>query len=124
MKRILAFCAVLAAFTGLAMAADFNGKLIDASCADQMKNQTNPNAPQATCNPTASTTAYALVVGTTTYKLDSEGNSKAAQAMKSHADRTNPNSPNNEKMQGAPVMAKVTGTASGSELKVETVEIQ
>jgi hypothetical protein len=55
------------------------------------------------------------------YKLDAAGNSKAAEALKSRADRSaDPNKPASNQ-----VMAKVTGTQdSDGALKVESIAIQ
>jgi len=51
-------CAVVAVFTTLALAESWTGKLVDASCADQQKGD---QQKMATCDPTSSTTAFALV---------------------------------------------------------------
>jgi len=115
MRRLLTCCAFVAVFTGLALAENWTGKLVDASCAaDQQKAATS-------CDPTSSTTAFAIVVSGKAYKLDDAGNTKAAEAMKNRADRsTNPNAPPT-----TTVTAKVTGTKDGDNtLKVETIEVQ
>jgi hypothetical protein len=53
------------------------------------------------------------------YKLDASGNVKAAEALKSRADRAaDPNAPK------TPVMAKISGTLDGDTIKVEKVEVQ
>jgi hypothetical protein len=114
MRRLLTLCAFVTVFTGLALAENWTGRLVDASCYDQQKSAT-------TCDPTGSTTTFAIVASGKTYKLDDAGNTKAIEAMKSRADRsTNPNAP-----QSTTVTAKVTGTKDGdSTLKVEAIEVQ
>jgi hypothetical protein len=115
MRRILTLCAVVAVFTTLALAESWTGKLVDASCAaDQQKAAT-------TCDPTSSTTTFALVASGKIFNLDDAGNTKAAEAIKNRADRsTNPNAP-----QSSTITAKVTGTKDGDNtLKVEAIEVQ
>jgi hypothetical protein len=114
MRRLLTLCAFVTVFTGLALAENWTGRLVDASCYDQQKSAT-------TCDPTGSTTTFALVASGKTYKLDDAGNTKAIEAMKSRADRsTNPNAP-----QSTTVTAKVSGTKDGDNiLKVEAIEVQ
>ncbi len=114
MRRILTLCACVAVFSMLALAESWTGRLVDANCYDQQKSAT-------ACDPSSSTTSFALVASGKAYKLDSEGNTKAAEAMKNRADRsTNPNTPPS----GA-VNAKVTGTKDGDDtIKVESIDIQ
>ena len=115
MRRILTLCALVAAFSALALAETWNGRLVDANCAaDQQKAATG-------CDPTSSTTAFAIVVSGKTYKLDDAGNAKTMEALKTRADRsTNPNQP-----ASAQVSAKVTGTKDGdNSIKVESIQVQ
>jgi hypothetical protein len=113
MRRLLTLCAFVTVFTTLALAESWTGRLVDASCYDQQKSAT-------TCDPTSSTTTFALVASGKAFKLDDAGNTKAAEAMKNRADRsTNPNAP-----QSTTITAKVTGTKDGENLKVESVEVQ
>jgi hypothetical protein len=108
-------CAVVAVFTTLALAESWTGKLVDAGCAaDQTKAATG-------CDPTSSTTMFALVASGKTFKLDEAGNAKAAEALKSRADRAaNPNAP-----ASTAITAKVTGSKEGENiLKVEAIEVQ
>lgn len=106
--------ACVTVFAGLCLAETFTGKLIDASCAEQ---QQSANA----CTPTASTTAYAIDVGGKMYKLDEEGNAKAADALKNRADRSaEPDAA--AKADG--VRARVKGTLDGSTLKVDSIQVQ
>ena len=114
MRRILTLCAFVAVFSALALAETWTGRLVDANCAAQQKAAT-------TCDPTSSTTAFAIVVSGQAYKFDDAGNTKAMEALKTRADRSSdPNKPATPQ-----IAAKVTGTkdADGS-LKVEAIEVQ
>ena len=113
MRRILTLCAFVAVFSALALAETWTGRLVDANCATQQKAAT-------TCDPTSSTTAFAIVVSGQTYKFDDAGNQKAAEALKTRADRSSdPNKPASPQ-----IMAKVTGAKDGEALKVEAIEVQ
>ena len=114
MRRSVTLFAFLAVFSALALAESWQGRLVDATCYDQQKSA-------ATCDPTSSTTSFALFVANKPLKLDAAGNSKAAEAIKSRADRSSdPNKPATGQ-----VMAKVTGTQDGeSGVKVESIVIQ
>jgi hypothetical protein len=117
MRRILTMCAVVAVFTTLALAESWTGKLVDAGCADQQKGD---QQKMATCDPSSTTTAFALVASGKIFKFDDAGNAKAAEALKSRADRSaNPNTP-----PSTTITAKVTGTAEGANLIVESIEVQ
>jgi hypothetical protein len=114
MRRIVPFCALLAIFSGLALAESWQGRLLDATCFDQQKNAT-------TCDATSATTMFSLYVADKAYKLDDAGNGKAVQAMKSRADRSS----DPAKPLTTVVMAKITGSKEDQDiLKVETVELQ
>ena len=106
--------AILALGSVMAFAETFTGRLLDASCASQQSS--------ADCTPTATTAAFAIQVSGKLLKLDADGNTKAAAALKESAksaDRQkDPNAPNNQ------VMAKVEGTLSGDEIKVDTIQVQ
>ena len=102
--------------SALAYAETWTGKLIDAKCAEQQEN--------AACSATTSTTSFALRVSEKMYKFDAEGNTKAAEALKnseSGAERlVDPESDSSDT--GA--TAKVSGTLSNDEIKVDSIEIQ
>jgi hypothetical protein len=115
MKRIARMTLCTAAIAAMAMAADFSGMLLDHTCYDRDKKA-------QTCAATASTTMFAIDVAGKVYALDDSGNTKAAAAMKSRADRSKPNSGAASTQTG--VMAKVTGTASGDKIAVESIDIQ
>jgi hypothetical protein len=113
MRRLVTFAATVAFFASLALAETWNGKLIDASCMDQQK-------AAATCNPSSTTTAFAIQVEGKMFRLDQAGNAKAADALKNRADRSaDPNAP-----APADVSAKITGTKDGETIKVDTVEVK
>ena len=114
MRKVLTVFGLATVWAAIALAENFSGQLIDASCAD--KQQTT----EAACQPSSATTAFAVSVGGKTYKLDNTGNSKAAEALKNRADRAT--DPNN--MQKAPVVAKISGTRDGDTIKVDSLEIQ
>jgi hypothetical protein len=115
MRRSVPMFTLLAVFSGLALAESWQGRLVDTTCYEQNKSAT-------TCDPTSSTTMFALLVSDKAYKLDSAGNSKTAEALKSRADRSS----DPTKPPSTEVMAKITGTKDDGDnsLKVETVEIQ
>jgi hypothetical protein len=114
MRKVLSLCGLFAVFCTLALAENFNGRLLDASCYDQSKSAKG-------CDATSSTSTFLLDVSGKIYKLDTTGNTKAAEALKSHAERSaNPTRPS-----AGPVNAKVTATKEGEDaLKVEMIEIQ
>lgn len=96
----------------LALAENYSGKLLDASCYDQQKKS-------ASCDATSATTAFAIDVSGNVYKLDKTGNTKAAAALKNRADRTDPTKP-----QSKDVMAQVTGSETGGTIAVESIDVQ
>jgi len=109
---LLTVAAAGAIFASLAVAEDFSGRLLDSACLDQ---RTAPAACQATSN----TTAFAMELSDTTYRLDNAGNQKAMMAIKNRADRsTDPTEA------AAPLNAKISGTRDGNVLKVDTIEVQ
>ena len=113
MRNLVTLCACLTVFSVLALAESWTGRLVDASCYDQQKSAT-------ACDPSASSSSFALVVSGQTYKLDNEGNTKATEALKNRADRSaNPNQP----PKGA-VSAKVTGSLADGTIKVESIDVQ
>ena len=101
------------ALSAMALAADFSGTLLDESCYSRQK-QTKG------CEATASTSSFALAASGTVYKLDEAGNAKAVAALKDRADRAKDPS----KAVTGPVMAKISGTASGGSLQVDSIEVQ
>jgi hypothetical protein len=114
MRSILTATALVALFAALGLAESFSGRLIDASCAEQER-------AAAACTPTSSTTAFAVQVSAgKIYKLDADGNAKAAEALKNRADRqAEPNA-----TQKSAIVARVNGTLEGNTIKVESIEVQ
>jgi len=114
MRKVVSMLGILTVSSVLAFADDFQGRLLDASCYQQQKSAT-------ACDPSSATTSYMLYVGDTAYTLDTAGNQKVVDAMKTRADRsTDPNKPPSKQ-----VTAKVTGTKdAGNSLKVDTIDIQ
>src|SRR5579885_3577175 len=98
MRRLLVLIALAAGATTLATADTWTGQLLDASCYAQAKST-------KTCAATPSSTSFLLEASGKIYKLDHDGNAKAAEALKS---RTNPPS-----TPSGIVNAKVDGTMEG-----------
>jgi hypothetical protein len=115
MRKLLALCVLVGAFSFMALAEDFSGHLLDAACYQQSKTAKG-------CDATSQTSQFALNSSGKVYMLDNAGNAKAADAMKSHAERSaNPNQPS---AAAGPVNAKVSATADGDTLKVTSIQIQ
>jgi len=112
MRRILLPITLFGVFAMSALASSYSGKLLDASCYDQQKKADS-------CAATSNTTAFALEVSGTVYKLDTAGNSKASDAIKNRADRTDPTKP-----QPKEIMAKVDGTEKGGLISVDSIAVQ
>ena len=114
MRRLLTLCACVAVFSALALAENWSGRLVDTSCYHQKKSA-------AACDATASTSSFGILASGKVLMFDSAGNAKAAEALKSRADRSaNPNTP-----PSAEVSAKVTGTMEGDDtIKVESIDLQ
>ena len=112
MRRILLPITLFGVFAMSALAANYSGKLLDASCYDQQKKADS-------CDATSNTTAFALEVSGTVYKLDTAGNSKASAAIKNRADRSDPSKP-----QPKEIMAKVDGTEKGGIIAVDSIAVQ
>ncbi len=113
MRRLTILFALVAAFMGLALAENWTGKLLDAACYDQEKGA-------KPCDATATTATFAVNVSGKVFKLDEAGNAKAAEAIKSHADR----SADPSRAASGGVSAKVTGTMEGQTIKVESIEVR
>ena len=111
MRRLLVLTGIAAFAAALAMADTFTGQLLDASCYAQAKSAKS-------CAATASTGSFLLEASGKVYKLDPDGNSKAAEALKSRTSQPGgPESP-------GPVNAKVDGTMDGDTLHVQAIAVQ
>ena len=96
----------------MAVAADWNGRLLDATCYAQ-------NKTAKPCDATASTTSFMFDVNGKVYKLDAAGNAKAADAIKNRADRSA------AAASAGPVNAKISGTPEGTgSIKVDQIQVQ
>lgn len=100
----------------LCLADTWNGKLVDASCKDQIKpatsQSTDPQPQSSTCEPTSSTTSFGLELQDgRVLKLDSTGSAKAAEALKSNTTKSSMN-------------VTVTGSLDGKTVKVDSINIQ
>jgi len=115
MRKLLILCGILAAFSALALAEDWNGKLLDATCYEK-------HQAQESCNAKASTATFLLDVNGTIYHLTEASSNMISEAMKSRADRSrNPEVP----AKGSDIMATVSGTLTAKEhIKVQKIEIQ
>jgi len=106
---------VLGAFAAMGYAENWTGKLVDAACHD--RSQQNPadskaKSEIAACEPTASTTSFAIQTADgKVYKLDASGNAKAATAMKGNPADKNPT-------------ATVSGTMEGQTVKVDSISVR
>ena len=113
MRKLYLLCTSIFVFAGFALAEDWTGRLVDASCYAQ-------NKAAKPCDASGSTTSFLLDVNGKVYKLDAAGNSKAATAIKSQADRSAPGAP-----AGGPVNAKVSGSVEGEDsIKVDRIDVQ
>jgi len=115
MKQTFYIAALSAALSMTAFAADWSGKLIDATCHDQQQ-----ETKAISCDATSATTSFAIDVSGKIYKLDATGNSKAATAMKDRADRSS----DPAKALSTSLNAKVTGTEKEGVIAVENIEVQ
>jgi|ERR1039458_5274415 hypothetical protein len=118
MRKVCTLSAMLVLASALAYAETWTGKLFDAGCVEQRKNEQKMEA----CTPTSGTVSFAIQASGKILKLDADGNRKAAEAWKEYnnsADRAKDPDAEND---GA--MATVEGTLSGDEIKVETIEIR
>lgn len=113
MRKVYLLCASISLSAGLALAEDWTGRLVDASCYSQ-------GDKSKTCDATGSTTTFLLDVAGKVYKLDAAGNSKATDALKSRADRSAPGGAQS----ASPVNAKVSGTVEGDSIKVDRIDVQ
>jgi hypothetical protein len=108
---MFALFSLVALCGAMAFAESYTGKLLDANCPEIEKG--------GACPATSATTMFAINVAGKLYKLDDAGNAKAVEAVKSRADRTSDPSKG-----PAALTAKVTGTPSGSTIKVDAIEVQ
>lgn len=85
MKLVMGITSALCFGAMLGFGANFNTKLLDASCATSATSagqKTSSEKLEKTCAPTSATTSFAIVERGKTYMLDAKGNEMAAAAMK------------------------------------------
>ena len=109
----------------LCLAETWTGKLVDATCADQSRSSSpSANSGQSTtgqnakdmsaCAPKESTTSFALQTSDgRVIKLDSAGNTKAADTFKA-----------NSKANRGDMQVTVTGTMTGDMVQVDNINAQ
>jgi hypothetical protein len=126
MKSFLTLGAIALFGASYCMAESWNGKLVDAACmqrqsgANSSESQTQSQRSQSSqsasaCTPTRSTTTFGIETPDgQMMRLDSTGNAKAAEMVRS-ANMSN-------ETNGIPVM--VTGTQEGHTLRVESIQIE
>ena len=120
MRKILTLIAFVSIFSVFALAADWSGSLLDSSCYDrQNQQQKDMEKAAAACAATSQTTTFALHSAGKVYKFDTGGNTKAATALKSRADRSEPGKP-----QPTSFTAKVEGTETSGTIKVDSIDIE
>ena len=115
MKNAMAILSISAIFAAGALADDWSGKLLDATCLS-----TDQTSPAGACYATPATNTFALNVDGKIYKLDSTGNAKASDALKNQAAR----SKDPAKATSAPINAKVSGTLMGDVITASSVQLQ
>jgi hypothetical protein len=114
MQIAVRLCALLLFVSALAFAETWTGKLVDADCSARDE--------KAACAPTTSSSNFALKVANKTYKFDSEGNRKVAEAFgKSQSGAERSKAPSKADTE---VIATVHGTMSNDQISVESVDIQ
>jgi hypothetical protein len=115
MKRTVSVLAMAATFSIMALAGDWSGKLIDATC-----NSNKEQTKAVSCDASGATTAFALDVAGKVYNLDQAGNTKAAAALRNRADRSS----DPAKPMTGPITAKISGSEKDGMIAVDSVEVQ
>ena len=113
MKKTLSIVALSAMFSVLALADNWSGTLLDASCYEQSQKATG-------CDATGTTSSFAISASGKVFKLDAGGNQKAAAALKSRADHV----ADPAKPAAKQIMAKVEGTESAGTITATAVDVQ
>jgi hypothetical protein len=129
MRKTSLILALTLAATAFAYADSWTGKLLDASCYDRMKDNSkgdNQKLDESSCAATSQSTAFVLSSSGKVYRLDAAGNTRAAAAMKNHAERSAPAQPGAQP--GAQltkdVMARVEGNETAGTITVTTIDLQ
>ncbi len=112
MNRMFKGALILFASAGFLLAESWTGKLIDANCSAASNNSNSSSSSKLpeSCTPTPSTKVFAIQTPDgKIYRLDSAGNAKAAEQVKSNPGKTD---------------VTVSGSLNGQMVKVESVELQ
>lgn len=106
----------------LSYAENLTGKLLDSTCYDSHQSSASTTSTQTaksrenlakTCAPTASTTTFVLLSSKgTAYKLDSEGNTKAAAAIQNGSMKPD---------KDGDMHASISGTVQGDSVKLDSI---
>jgi hypothetical protein len=115
MRKLATFGVLLCLAAVLSYADNWNGKLIDYACHERASKAPDPAAktPGASaCAASATTTSFGIQTADgMVYKLDGAGNSKAAAAMKSDANKGKDE-------------VSVSGTLDGQTVKVASIDLK
>jgi hypothetical protein len=112
MRKFMTACALFGALSGLALAENWEGTLLDANCARSHKSKA--------CDAKHTSTAFLLDVNGTRYTLDNRSNDETRSAMQSRSDRAS----NPEATKAVPVHAKITGVMRNGKIRASVVEVQ
>jgi hypothetical protein len=113
MRKTFYLLAISTAFSTLALAESYSGRLVDLTCFEKQANASG-------CDASGATKAFGIEVEGKVLKLDSTGNQKAAAAVKNRADKA----ADPAKPQSTVVMAKVEGTEQGGTITTQSIEVQ
>src|SRR5689334_3122488 len=115
MRLILTTACMLSCGAMLSFGANYNTKLLDASCASSATSggqKTSAEKLEKTCAPKSTTTSFAVMEKGKTYMLDAKGNEMAAAAMKNGSVKPD---------KDGDVHVTISGTEEGSTLKVDSL---
>ena len=114
MKRIWNLALMLGSLAVFGYGANWNAKLLDATCAASNKTSQQPASEKfaQTCAPTSTTTTYAIEANGKIMTLDEHGNQMAAAALKDGSVKPD---------KDGDVHVTVRGTAQGNMITVDAV---
>ncbi|PYT14175.1 MAG: hypothetical protein DMG59_18210 [Acidobacteria bacterium] len=108
MRTIIKLFIIFGLGSTLSFAETWTGKLVDAACKDRSKR----GSQMTECTPSSATTSFGIELEDgKVLKLDSTGNAKASEAIKSTGTKSS-------------MQATVTGSLQGQTVKVESIDIQ
>src|SRR5258708_29836268 len=115
MKKLATLAAVVCLAASLSFAENWSGKLIDYACHERAAKAPAPAAKtpgESACAASATTTSFGIQTSDgMVFKLDAAGNSKAAAAMKSDANKGKD-------------QVSISGTLDGQTVKVASIDLQ